>query len=117
MNPDYWLGVLSVPALILGAGAGWLALKAIGWLGERLLVGGVKRLTSETSEGQRAATASVVYGTRRAWMFAPGDMGFIFVVGMDHDEVRKAADRLRPRVSLRDIQQRAEVTTPPGVSS
>lgn len=107
MSGNYWLGVMSVPALVLAAGAGWLVLKAVGWLGERLLVGGIRRLTPETSKGQRAATAAVVYGTRRAWMFAPGDMGFIFVVGMDHAEVRKAADRLQPRVSLRDIQTRS----------
>lgn len=106
MSGDYWLGVLSVPALVLGAGAAWLVIKAVGWVGERLLVGGIKRLTPETPEGQRAATAAVVYGTRRAWMFAPGDMGFIVVVGMDHDEVRKAGNLLRPRVSLRDIQRR-----------
>lgn len=100
---DYWMGVLSVPALVLGAAALWLALKAIGWLGERLLVGGVKHLGTQSSKAQRAGMAAVVYSAKRSWFIAPGDLGFIFVMGMDVDEARKAADRLRPRVSLRDI--------------
>lgn len=100
---DYWMGVLSVPALILATAIGWLALKAIGLVSERLLVGGIKRLTPKSSKNQRAAMGAVVYGTRHSWMFAPGDMAIIFAVGWDHEEVREAARKLRPTVSLRDL--------------
>jgi hypothetical protein len=107
VSSDYWLGVASVPALVLAAGALWLVIKAVGWAGERLLTGGIIHLTSETPEARRAATASVLYGARRCWAFAPGDLAVVFVVGMDAAEVRKAADLLRPQVSLRDLRASA----------
>ncbi len=48
MSADYWMGVVSVPALLLGAAVCWLAIKAFGWVGERLLVGGLIRFTPAT---------------------------------------------------------------------
>lgn len=104
---DYWMGVLSAPALVLSIAAAWAAVKALGWLGDRLLARGVIRLTSQTPEARRAATAAVVYGTRRAWMFAPGETAFIFAVGLDTDEVAKASTRLQPTVSLRQVTKTA----------
>lgn len=97
---DYWLGVLSAPALILAVLAGWAALKALGWLGERLLVGGISRLTPSSPEPRRAAVAAAMFGGKRVWMLAPGDIGLALIVGFDSDEAQAAANRLRPRVEI-----------------
>lgn len=109
---DYWLGVLSVPALILGLAAGWLALKAVGLLGERLLVGGLLFFGMKTSLAKRTATASVIYGAKRSYMLAGGDLGIVLVVGMDGDRAATAVKRLEdPPVSLNEIRRRGKAAS------
>lgn len=103
MTADYWLGVLSVPAALLGLAAAWLVVKLLATIGDKLLTGGVVRLTPETPRGRRAAMCAVLYGTRRVWMFAPGGMAFVFAVGLDADEARRAASLLEPRVGFNDL--------------
>lgn len=104
----YWTGVLSVPALVLAAAVAWLAFKVIGKVGERLLVGGLMTLGMAAPVARRAATASVVYGAKRSYMLAGGDVAILLVVGMDGDRVRTAADRLQPRVSLGGVRAAAK---------
>ena len=104
----YWMGVLSVPAVVLAAAVTWLALKVVGKVGERLLVGGLMVLGMGAKIERRAATASVIYGAKRSYMLACGDVAILLVVGMDGEQVKKAADRLRPRASLAHIQAAAK---------
>lgn len=92
---EYWMGVLSIPALIAALAVGWLAVKAIGLVGERLLVTGTLRLTRDTPHARRAAVSGVIFSAKRAWMVAPGDIGLALIVGMDNQGAAEAARKLQ----------------------
>lgn len=106
MNESYWMGVLSVPALVLAVLTGWVAFKVVAHVAERVFVGGIQRITPDAKQSQRVAVSSVMYSAKRAWMFARGDVGVVLIVGMDGAKAAEASKRLNPPVSLRDLKRR-----------
>lgn len=81
-------GVLAVPALAAGTVALLLAARA--------LLGTLARLTGTTDARQRAATAAILYGARRARVIGLGDVAVAMVVGLDRDARQHAYDLLKP---------------------
>jgi hypothetical protein len=99
MNGGYFLGVATIPVLLLAAFLVQAGLGLLVRLGNHA-VPSVLRLTKDSSAHQRARVASVFFAGQRTWLVAFGEIGVSVVIGQRDGARSEAYQALTPKITL-----------------
>lgn len=103
MSPAYWLGIATIPALLVGGYlASWIVVRVVLALGH-LSLGTIHRFNPSQSRTSREKRAAILYGLRRGVVFSKGEFVLIVGRGLDEDQRSWASGQLLRRIALADI--------------